>query len=78
MDFPKLVYDDFYKFIMSAGILLFLIGCVVATYLFIEQSDMGNMPTKFRGIIGIYILIAVIGIGQCTILLRNGVIINHF
>ncbi|MBD3202736.1 hypothetical protein GF327_00445 [Candidatus Woesearchaeota archaeon] len=62
MDLPKLVYDDFYKFIMSAGILLFLIGWGTATYLFLSIKNIAEIHWSFWCIIGAYILIAGLGI----------------
>ena len=35
MEFPKIVYDDFYKFLMSVGLILFLIGLFSFSYLFV-------------------------------------------
>lgn len=66
MAVTKIVYDDFYKFIMSAGILLFIFGLGVATFLTIKTNDIEKPPEMFTtvmtGIIVIYCFVGSCGL----------------
>lgn len=61
MDFPKLVYDDFYKFLMSLGAVLFLVGIGLGVY--IVDTPVLNakwiLPTLFSG--GSILLMILVG-----------------
>ena len=61
MEFPKLVYDDLYKFLMSAGIIIFIIGFIGDSYILL-QNTFQNITFYLWVLLVIYAIISGIGI----------------
>jgi len=62
MVFPRLEYDDFYKFIMSAGIIIFLIGVIGDSYILVSIDSIEKI-TGYKGFLLIlYIIFFLVGI----------------
>ncbi len=62
MNVPKIVYDDFYKFVTSFSIILFLISIGVITYLFTSVIKLNLNPDVYSNTRDFYVLLAVISI----------------
>ncbi len=58
-DILKINYDDFYKFLVSAGIIAIIVGSTVSAYFF--QAN--NNENWRLAISAIYFIFAVIGVG---------------
>lgn len=68
MELPKLNYDDFYKFIMSAGILLFILSTFASFYLLINPSILLNLPHPWA----VWIMLITILFGSSVFIIWSG------
>lgn len=69
MEFVKLNYDDFYKFVMSAGVLLFTISVSVVFYLLIKKPvEVLELPNQFT----IWITLGITLIGSASFIYWSG------